>query len=89
MAEAHVLEAVSPDVLLTPAQAMRDLPVVAVSESERIDVGHGKALTIDDRFRGDGPWSVVDDEGRLLAVYIAHRAGTAKPDVVVAPVDGR
>jgi tRNA pseudouridine55 synthase len=89
LAEAHVLEAVSPDVLLTPAQAMRDLPVVAVSESERIDVGHGKALTIDDRFRGDGPWSVVDDEGRLLAVYIAHRAGTAKPDVVVAPVDGR
>ena len=89
LAEAHVLEAVSPDVLLTPAQAMRDLPVVAVSESERIDVGHGKALTIDDRFLGDGPWSVVDDEGRLLAVYIAHRAGTAKPDVVVAPVDGR
>jgi hypothetical protein len=46
-------------------------------------------LTIDERFVGEGPWAVTDGEGRLLAMYIAHRDGTAKPDVVVAPVDGR
>ena len=89
LAEAHALETVSPDVLLTPVEAMRDNPTVVVSEAERIDVGHGKVLTIDDRFVGEGPWAVTDGEGRLLAMYIAHRDGTAKPDVVVAPVDGR
>lgn len=89
LAEANSLETVSPDALLTPAEAMRDNPVVVVTDAERIDVGHGKVLTIDERFVGGGPWAVVDDEGRLLAMYIAHRGGTAKPDVVVAPVDGR
>ena len=89
LAEAHALETVSPDVLLTPVEAMRDNPTVVVSEAERIDVGHGKVLTIDDRVVGEGPWAVTDGEGRLLAMYIAHRDGTAKPDVVVAPVDGR
>jgi tRNA pseudouridine55 synthase len=87
--EAHALETVSPDVLLTPVEAMRDNPTVVVSETERIDVGHGKVLTIDERFVGKGPWAVTDGEGSLLAMYIAHRDGTAKPDVVVAPVDGR
>ena len=87
--EAHALETVSPDVLLTPVEAMRDNPTVVVSEAERIDVGHGKVLTIDERFVGKGPWAVTDGEGSLLAMYIAHRDGTAKPDVVVAPVDGR
>lgn len=89
LAEAHSLEGVSPEVLLTPAEAMRDASAVIVSDEERIDVGHGKVLTMDDRFLGTGPWAIVDGEGRLLAMYVAHRAGTAKPDVVVAPVDGR
>ena len=75
--------------LLTPAEAMRDHPRVVATEAERIDVGHGKVLAVDDRFIGDGPWAVVNAEGTLLAMYIAHRGGTAKPDVVVAPVDGR
>lgn len=87
--EAHPLENVSPEQLLTPAEAMRDHPKVTATEVERIDVGHGKVLTIDERFDGDGPWAVVNSEGTLLAMYIAHRGGTAKPDVVVAPVDGR
>ena len=87
--EAHPLEKVSPEQLLTPAEAMRDHPTVTATEAERIDVGHGKVLAIDERFAGDGPWAVVNSEGTLLAMYIAHRGGTAKPDVVVAPVDGR
>ena len=89
LTDAHSLEGVSPEVLLTPAEALRDYPTVVVSEAERVDVGHGKFLTIDERFTGEGPWAVLDEDGRLLATYIAHRSGTAKPDVVVAPVDGR
>ena len=30
-------------------------------------------------------WAVLDDEGALLAVYEAHKPGTAKPAVVLAP----
>jgi tRNA pseudouridine55 synthase len=89
LAEARSLEDISPEVVLTPAEAMRDAPTVVVSDDERIDVGHGKVLTMDDRFLGMGPWAIVDGDARLLAMYVAHRAGTAKPDVVVAPVDGR
>jgi tRNA pseudouridine55 synthase len=89
LAEARSLEDISPEVVLTPAEAMRDAPTVVVSDDERIDVGHGKVLMMDDRFLGTGPWAIVDGDGRLLAMYVAHRAGTAKPDVVVAPVDGR
>lgn len=89
LADAHRLDAVSPDVVLSPAEAMRDYPVVTVTEAERIDVGHGKVLAADDRFAGEGPWAVVDVDRRLLAMYRAHRDGTVKPDVVVAPVDGR
>lgn len=83
------LEKVTPEMLLTPAEAMRDKATVTATEAERIDVGHGKVLLIDDRFVGDGPWAVHDANGQLLAVYIAHSNGTAKADVVVAPVDGR
>jgi tRNA pseudouridine55 synthase len=32
-----------------------------------------------------GPWAVCDAFGALLAVYEPHRAGTAKPAVVIAP----
>jgi len=89
LADALPLASVSPDSILTPAVAMRDRVAVVVSDAERIDVGHGKVLTRDERFIGDGPWAVLDHEGRLLAMYVAHRGDTAKPDVVVAPVDGK
>jgi tRNA pseudouridine55 synthase len=32
-----------------------------------------------------GPWAVLDEGGELLAVYEAHRGGTAKPSVVLRP----
>ena len=89
LADAHKLETVSPEQVVSTAEAMRDYPKIVVTEAERIDVGHGKVLTVDSRFSGEGPWAIIDAEGRLLAMYIAHRGGTAKPDVVVAPVDGR
>ncbi|HEY6531022.1 MAG TPA: tRNA pseudouridine(55) synthase TruB [Acidimicrobiales bacterium] len=88
LADAHPLAEVSPEVVLTPAEAMRDYPNVVVDDAEAVDVGHGKVLTRDDRWPGDGPWCVVDTTTRLLAVYGAHRGDTVKPDVVVAPVEG-
>ena len=33
---------------------------------------------------GPGPWAVLAEDGRLLAVYQAHGAGQAKPAVVLA-----
>ena len=87
--DARTLDHVTPDVILGPAVAMRDRATITVDDSERIDVGHGKALARDERFVGDGPWAVVDVEGRLLAMYVPGRDGLVKPDVVVAPVDGR
>lgn len=89
LSEAHQLSSVTVDSLLTLAEAMRDYLQVCVTDSERIDVGHGKVLRADDRFMDGGPWAIVGNDGHLLAVCVAHRDGTAKPEVVVAPVDGR
>ncbi|MCD9624915.1 tRNA pseudouridine(55) synthase TruB [Rhabdothermincola salaria] len=86
-AEARPLGEIGPDVLVSPAEALRDLPAVVVDDEARVDVGHGKVLPADG-FEGEGPWRVLDADGRLLAVYVAHRAGTVKPEVVVAPVEG-
>jgi tRNA pseudouridine55 synthase len=85
LADACPLEDVSPEVLLTPAEAMRDYARVVATDADVVDVGHGKVLECDDRFVGDGPWAVVDASGRLLAVYGPHRGSTVKPEVVVAP----
>jgi len=83
--QARPLAEVSPEVLLTPAEALRDYPQVVATEADAVDVGHGKVLERGDRFVGDGPWAVIDATGRLLAVYGAHRGTTVKPEVVVAP----
>ncbi len=77
--EAHRLESVSPAVVLTPAEAMRDYPSVVVGVDEALDVGHGKVLPLDDRFGAEGPWAVLDETGRLLAVYAAHRGVRPSP----------
>ena len=79
------VEALSPDALLSPAEALRDLDAVTVDESVASDVAHGKVL---DRDRlgvaGDGPWPIVGEGGALLAVYEPHKGTTAKPTVVLA-----
>ena len=88
--EAVPLEAVGPRAVRTPAEAVGHLPRVAVAGERARAVGHGAVLE-----RGDlgvaelgagedgGPWAVVDDRGRLLAVYEPHRDGRVKPAVVV------
>lgn len=88
LADARRLAEISPERVLSPAEALRDYPTVVVGDDEVVAIGHGKVLPRDDRYVGDGPWAVHDAAGRLLAVYLAHRGDTIKPDVVVAPVEG-
>jgi tRNA pseudouridine55 synthase len=89
--EAVPLEALTPEGLLTPAAALRHLPVRVVDEATVIDVGHGKVLALDviapDGTDPGGPWVVHDAAGSLLAVYAGHTDAQgdrrAKPDVVL------
>lgn len=87
VADAHRIDdVVAPDHVLTPADALRDLPTVVVDQATAVDVGHGKPL---ERSRlglpddHDGPWAVQSQDGVLLAVYGPHREGTVKPEVVL------
>lgn len=80
-----VIEALTPEHLLTPVEALRDLPSVVVADDIAVDVAHGKVLDIDRLgVVGAGPWPVVGADGGLLAVYEPHRGATAKPSVVLA-----
>ncbi|HEX7135106.1 MAG TPA: tRNA pseudouridine(55) synthase TruB [Iamia sp.] len=84
LADAVALEALSPDHLLPIAAAVAHLPSVAVAGDVAVAVGHGKVLDRSDLgAEGDGPWAVVDDTGRLCAVYQAHKADTVKPELVI------
>ncbi|MEX2292882.1 MAG: tRNA pseudouridine(55) synthase TruB [Acidimicrobiales bacterium] len=84
--EAVALEAVCREILLSPAEAMRDLAAVTVSDAVATDVSHGKVLAVDTfevESDASGPWAVLGPDGSLLAVYERHGAGTAKPSVVL------
>jgi tRNA pseudouridine55 synthase len=80
----HLLDRLTHDAILTPAQAMRDLPFVTVEPEIADLIGRGLAL---DRVpvgaQGDGPWAMVDDHGNLLAVYEATGTDRIKPAVVL------
>jgi tRNA pseudouridine55 synthase len=82
--EMRPLELVTHDAILTPAQAMRDLPLVSVASEIADLVGRGLAL---DRVplgaAGEGPWALVDHHGELLAVYEATGTDRIKPAVVL------
>ena len=81
-ADAHPLEALE---VLSPAEALRDYPSVAVGEEDVRLVGFGRPLARDGgRFAGDGPWAVLDGDGDLLAVYEAAGDDVVKPAVVIA-----
>jgi tRNA pseudouridine55 synthase len=80
------IDDLTPEHLLTPAQAMRHLNPITVEGDLVTAVGHGKQLPLEVLgASGLGPWAVLDADGRLLAVYEPHRTGTAKPSVVLAP----
>jgi tRNA pseudouridine55 synthase len=97
--EMHPLDAIGPDDVLTPAQALRDMDAVTVPPDAASSIRTGLPL---DRVplgaMGDGPWAMLDETGELLAVYEATGSDRIRPAVVLAgpgetvilagPVDG-
>lgn len=68
--EAHRLDELTAAHILTPVQAMRDMPQVEIDDAGARQVSHGLALDkVALGAHGDGPWALVDHGGRLLAVY--------------------
>ncbi|HYZ98652.1 MAG TPA: tRNA pseudouridine(55) synthase TruB [Acidimicrobiales bacterium] len=83
--EAVPLEALAPERLLAPVEALRGRERVTVGDELAALVRHGRVL--EDGVlgvAGEGPWAVVDGAGTLLAVYQRHRGTTVKPGVVLA-----
>ena len=82
--DARPVDELTPAVVLTPAQALRDLDQVVVPDAVRTLVARGLAL---DRVplgvTGDGPWGLVDQGHRLLAVYEATETDRVRPAVVL------
>ena len=82
--DARPVDELTPAVVLTPAQAMRDLDQVVVPGDARRLVARGLPL---DRVplgvSGQGPWGLVDDAHHLLAVYEATDTDRIRPAVVV------
>ena len=82
--DARLVDELTPAVVLTPAQAMRDLDQVVVPLDAQKLVARGLPL---DRVplgvAGDGPWGLVDDAHHLLAVYEATETDRIKPAVVI------
>jgi len=83
--EARVVDELTIENVLTPAQALRDLDHVVVDPEVERHVARGLAL---DRIplgvTGDGPWGLVDADQRLLAVYEATDTDRIRPAVVLA-----
>jgi len=81
----HHLDAIGPDQVLTPAQALRDLDAVTVDADAAASIRTGLPL---DRIPlgaiGDGPWAMLDAAGELLAVYEATGSDRIRPAVVLA-----
>jgi tRNA pseudouridine55 synthase len=89
-ADMHRLDAIGPEQVLTPAQAMRDLDAVTVDDTAAAAIRTGLPL---DRVplgaAGDGPWAMLDEEGELLAVYEATGSDRIRPAVVLAGQAGQ
>ncbi len=79
----HVRDATSVDdaVLLSPIAALPHLQRVSVNDEIATMVKHGRVL---EKWDGQGPWIVCDENGELLAVYEMFRDSQAKPAVVIA-----
>ena len=79
------LDAIGPDHVLPPAQAMRDLDAVTVGPAAAASIRTGLPL---DRVPlgavGEGPWAMLDERGELLAVYEATGSDRIRPAVVLA-----
>ncbi|HEY1652299.1 MAG TPA: tRNA pseudouridine(55) synthase TruB [Acidimicrobiales bacterium] len=84
-ADMRPLDAIGPQAVLSPAEAMRDLDAVRVDATIAAAIRTGLPL---DRVPlgavGDGPWAMLDEEGVLLAVYEPTGTDRIKPAVVLA-----
>ncbi len=84
-ADMHPLDAIGPEAVLTPAQAMRELDAVVVDAATAASIRTGLAL---DRVPlgavGDGPWAMLEEGGALLAVYEPTGTDRIRPAVVLA-----
>jgi tRNA pseudouridine55 synthase len=82
--DARLVDELTPALVLTPAQALRDLDQVVVPPDVQKHVARGLPL---DRVplgvTGDGPWGLVDQSHRLLAVYEATETDRIRPAVVL------
>ena len=82
--DARLVDELTPAVVLTPAQALRDRDQVVVSGEVETLVSRGLAL---DRVplgvSGDGPWGLVNADHQLLAVYEATDTDRIRPAVVL------
>lgn len=71
--------------VLPPVEGVRHLEQTELDEATAAAVRHGRVLERGAlELAGPGPWALVQD-GHLLAIYEAHRAGTVKPSLVMAP----
>jgi tRNA pseudouridine55 synthase len=83
--EMHLLDHVTPDDLLSPAQAMRDLDVVVVEPAIEGAIRTGLALDkVPLGASGEGPWAMLNGLGNLLAVYEGTGTDRIRPAVVLA-----
>ena len=82
--DARLVDELTPAVVLSPAQALRDLDQVVVTPDVQQHISRGLAL---DRVplgvTGQGPWGLVDSGHRLLAVYEATETDRIRPAVVL------
>ena len=85
--DATALDAIGPEHLIRPADALPWLAAATVTGETESFVRHGRVLPLEVLSAtgppADGPWRVLDGAGHLLAVYENHKPGLAKPTVVL------
>jgi len=82
--DARVVGELTPALVLSPAQALRDLDQVVVTADVQRHIARGLALDrVPVGVTGDGPWGLVDQGHRLLAVYEATETDRIRPAVVL------
>lgn len=84
--EALPLAALLPGHVRPASELVRDYASVTVDEEMATAIGHGKvferaAIGV----AGDGPWTVFDGAGALLAIYEPSGVDRVKPAVVLRP----
>lgn len=83
--DAVPIEALTPDRLLSPTEALRWMAGGSVDEDVAGQVRHGRVLDREVLHPSeDGPHAVLGPNLELLAVYEPHHDGTMKPAVVLA-----